>query len=38
MYLGPNAYLGPVPDEASLQVLDKYYQWRRSSEGKEWAQ
>ncbi|MBN2805294.1 MAG: carboxylesterase family protein [Prolixibacteraceae bacterium] len=38
MYLGPNAYLGPVPDEASLQALDNYYQWRRSSEGKEWAQ
>ncbi|MGD9931257.1 MAG: carboxylesterase/lipase family protein [Mangrovibacterium sp.] len=38
MYLGPNAYPGPVPDEASLQVLDKYYRWRRSSEGKEWAQ
>ncbi|MGF7139401.1 carboxylesterase/lipase family protein [Roseimarinus sediminis] len=38
MYLGPNAYPGPVPDEASLQVLDMYYQWRRSSEGKEWAQ
>ena len=38
MYLGPKAYLGPVPDEASLQVMDNYYQWRRSSEGKEWAQ
>ncbi|MCW0484946.1 carboxylesterase/lipase family protein [Gaoshiqia sediminis] len=38
MSLGPNTYLGPVPDEASLQVLDNYYQWRRSSEGKEWAQ
>lgn len=38
MYLGPNAYLGPVADEASLLVLDNYYRWRRSSEGKEWAQ
>lgn len=38
MYLGPSAYVGSVPDEASLQVLDNYYRWRRSSEGKQWAQ
>ncbi len=38
MYLGPSAYLGSVPDEASLYVLDNYFEWRRSPEGKEWAQ
>jgi para-nitrobenzyl esterase len=37
MYLGPTAYLGPVPDEASLQVLNDYYTWRRTPEGKAWA-
>ncbi|TCO10651.1 carboxylesterase/lipase family protein [Natronoflexus pectinivorans] len=37
MYLGPNAYLGPVPDEASLLVMDAYYKWRRTPEGKDWA-
>ncbi len=38
MYLGPTAYLGQVPDEASLKVLDEYYKWRRSAEGKAWAE
>ncbi len=38
MYLGPTAYLGPVPDEASLKVLDSYFEWRRTPEGKAWAQ
>jgi para-nitrobenzyl esterase len=38
MYLGPTAYLGQVPDEASLKVLDDYYKWRRSAEGKTWAE
>ena len=38
MYLGPTAYLDKVPDEASLKVLDNYFKWRRSNEGKEWAQ
>ncbi len=38
MYLGPVAYTGPVPDESALQVLDSYFEWRRSDEGKEWAQ
>ncbi len=37
MYLGPNAYLGPVPDETSLQVMDAYFAWRRTPEGKAWA-
>ena len=38
MYLGSTAYLGQVPDEASLNVLDNYFTWRRSAEGQEWAQ
>ncbi len=37
MYLGPDAYLGDVPDEAALRVMDDYFRWRRSPEGKEWA-
>lgn len=37
MYMGPGAYLGKVPDEEALNVLDNYYTWRRSAEGKEWA-
>lgn len=37
MYLGPNAYTGPVPDEASLKVMDAYFEWRRTPEGREWA-
>lgn len=37
MYLGPNAYLGKVPDEESLKVLDNYFRWRRTPEGSEWA-
>ena len=37
MYLGPTAYLGQVPDEASLKVLDNYFKWRRSPEGQAWA-
>jgi hypothetical protein len=35
--MGPGAYLGKVPDEEALNVLDNYYTWRRSAEGKEWA-
>lgn len=38
MYLGPNAYLGPVPDEESLWVMDAYFEWRRTPEGAEWAE
>jgi len=37
MYLGPTAYPGKVPDENSLKVLDKYFEWRRSPEGITWA-
>ncbi|MFD2200046.1 carboxylesterase/lipase family protein [Shivajiella indica] len=37
MYLGPKPYLGEVPDEAAMNVLDRYFQWRRSAEGAAWA-
>ncbi|NLU38842.1 MAG: carboxylesterase family protein [Bacteroidales bacterium] len=37
MYLGPDARVGSVPDESSLNVLDAYFAWRRSAEGAEWA-
>jgi para-nitrobenzyl esterase len=37
LYLGKNNFIGPVPDEKSLQVLDEYYAWRRTPEGREWA-
>lgn len=38
MHLGPKALLGPVPDEESLWVMDSYFKWRRSEEGKIWAE
>ncbi len=38
MYLGPTPHTGPVPGENSLKVLDAYFEWRRSPEGREWAQ
>ncbi len=37
MYLGPTPHIGPVPSAASLEVLDDYFKWRRSPEGKAWA-
>ncbi|HEY9123884.1 MAG TPA: carboxylesterase family protein [Bacteroidales bacterium] len=37
MYLGPNTFIGKVPDEKALQVLDGYFAWRRSPEGVAWA-
>lgn len=37
MYFGPDPHTGPVPSAASLEVLDDYFEWRRSSEGEEWA-
>lgn len=37
MYLVSKPYLGEVPDENALQVLDRYFQWRRTAEGAEWA-
>ena len=39
MYLtGSVPFSGPVPDEASMQVADKYFRWRRSPEGAAWAE
>ena len=39
MYLtGPIPFAGPVPDEASLKVLDEYFRWRRTPEGDAWAE
>ncbi len=38
MYLtGPTPFLGPVPSAESLEVLDDYFEWRRTPEGKAWA-
>ncbi len=37
MVLGPTPHVGPVPSAESLQVLDKYFEWRRTPEGEEWA-
>lgn len=37
MYFEQSPHLGPVPSEASLKVLDNYFEWRRSPEGKEWV-
>jgi para-nitrobenzyl esterase len=39
MYLtGSTPFVGEVPSIESLQVLDEYFKWRRTPEGKEWAQ
>jgi para-nitrobenzyl esterase len=38
MYLtGPVPFVGPVPSAESLEVLDDYFEWRRTPEGDEWA-
>lgn len=34
---GPVPHVGPVPSENSLKVLDKYFEWRRTPEGRAWA-
>lgn len=33
LHLGSVVSVGPVPDEASLEVMDRYFKWRRSAEG-----
>ncbi len=38
MYFQQKPRVGEVPSEASLEVLDQYFEWRRTPEGKEWAQ
>lgn len=38
MYLvAPEPHVGPVPSESAMKVLDGYFTWRRSPEGKSWA-
>jgi len=37
MYLGPTPHIGSVPSAGSLDVLDAYFEWRRTPEGKAWA-
>jgi para-nitrobenzyl esterase len=37
MYLGPTPHIGTVPSAESLKVLDEYFRWRRTAEGKDWA-
>ncbi len=37
MILGPTPHIGSVPSAESLEVLDGYFRWRRTEEGKEWA-
>lgn len=37
MYFKQTPQIGEVPGEASLQVLDAYFKWRRSKEGEAWA-
>ncbi len=37
MYFQQTPKLGPVADKASLEVLDKYFEWRRTDEGRKWA-
>jgi para-nitrobenzyl esterase len=37
MYFEQTPHMGVVPSEASLKVLDSYFEWRRTTEGEEWA-
>ena len=37
MYFNKTPHTGPVPSAASLKVLDDYFTWRRTPDGKEWA-
>ena len=37
MYFNKTPYVGTVPGENALKVLDDYFQWRLSPEGKSWA-
>lgn len=37
MYFQQKSYMGGVPSEEALKVLNKYFEWRRTPEGKEWA-
>ena len=37
MYLNADPHASPVPDEKSLHVLDAYFKWRFTQEGRLWA-
>lgn len=37
MYLNADSHIGPVPSEKSMKVLDSYFKWRFTPEGKVWA-
>jgi para-nitrobenzyl esterase len=37
MYFQQVPKLGPVPSAESLNVLDRYFEWRRTPEGEAWA-
>jgi para-nitrobenzyl esterase len=38
MYFHNGAQPGPVPSAGGLEVLDRYFAWRRTPEGESWAQ
>lgn len=37
MYFSQTPHTGPVPSAKPLEVLNAYFKWRRTSEGKAWA-
>jgi len=37
MHFDQTPHLGPVPSQQSLEVLDDYFQWRRTPEWEAWA-
>ncbi|WP_461639109.1 carboxylesterase/lipase family protein [Labilibaculum euxinus] len=37
MYLQQKPHVGAVPSETALKVLDAYFEWRRTPNGKDWA-
>lgn len=37
MYFGPKPYVGLVPGHEQLNVMDAYFEWRRTPDGKEWG-
>ncbi len=37
MHFGKTPHVGSVPSFESMKILDTYFAWRRTSEGKEWA-
>ncbi len=38
MYFSKTPHVGPVPSAESLKILDAYFKWRRTPEGRDWAQ